>query len=230
MVRIDARIKEISQVRSRSRGKDEATLRKEIEVEIAALKAERKELEAAIPANWKDARKKFVDIQKADVNGRRLYRRTVDSAYEPVREAVKVLSASDEFAKLEAPIKSLGVAIETKSPAEAAELVNEVAQQVGKVDGARAVRSALNNVRRALKRRTPEIDKAKEDYAKALDVYADELKWRTAAKTTVLPKLAAYEEAIRHTIGLRQQERLPREQALFVAGCTSGHRDISLSF
>jgi len=42
--------------------------------------------------------------------------------------------------------------------------------------------------------------------------------------------LATYEAAIRETIGLRQQERLPRDQALLVAGCSSGHRDISLSF
>ena len=96
--------------------------------------------------------------------------------------------------------------------------------------GARKVRSALNKVRRALRRRTPQVEKAKAEYQKALKIYADELEWRTAAKTDVLPKLAAYEAAIRDTIGLRQQERLPRAQALYVAGCSSGHRDISLSF
>ena len=46
----------------------------------------------------------------------------------------------------------------------------------------------------------------------------------------LLPGLAEYEKKIRDTIGLRQQPRLPREQALFVAGCNADHRDISLSF
>ncbi len=46
----------------------------------------------------------------------------------------------------------------------------------------------------------------------------------------MLPGLMAYREALRDTIGLRQQPVLPREQALDVAACTSVHRDISLSF
>ena len=117
-----------------------------------------------------------------------------------------------------------------KPPKEAAELVNAVAKEVGKVAGARNVRRALNKVRRALRRRVPEVDKAKTAFAKTLEVYYEELKWRTSAKASVLPKLSAYEAAIRDTIGLRQQERLARDQALFVASCSSGHRDISLSF
>jgi hypothetical protein len=230
MARIDARIKEITQIRSRSRGQDEATLRKHIETEIAELKAERKSLEASIPSNWQDERKKFVAVQKADVDLRRLYRRTADNSYEPVRESVRVLSDSDAFAALESKIKALEPLITSKPPNEAAELVNDVEKEIGKVKGARGVRSALAKVRRALKRRTPEVDKAREEFTKTLEVYAAELKWRTAAKTDVLPKLSTYEASIRDTIGLRQQERLPREQALFVAACTSDHRDISLSF
>ena len=35
---------------------------------------------------------------------------------------------------------------------------------------------------------------------------------------------------IRDTIGARLQPRLSDDQSLYVAGCTAGHRDISLSF
>ena len=64
IVRIDAKIKTIDQIRSRSRGDAEAGLRKEIEHEILMLKAERKKLKTEIPTNWENARKKFVAIQK----------------------------------------------------------------------------------------------------------------------------------------------------------------------
>jgi len=229
-VRIDAKIKTIDQIRSRSRGDAEADLRKEIEHEILMLKAERKKLETEIPTNWENARKKFVAIQKKDVDVRRLYRRTVDNAYSPVVETVKILKASDAFAKLGRKIKALEPMIASKPPAEAAELINAVSKDVGRVAGARNVRRALSRVRRALRRRVPDIDKAKTAFAKTLTVYEKELAWRTVAKTSVLPKLSAYESSIRDTIGLRQQERLPRDQALFVANCSSGHRDISLSF
>ena len=230
IVRIDAKIKKIDQIRSRSRGEAEAGLRKEIEQEILEVKAERKSLKAKIPADWEDERKKFVAIQKKDVDVRRLYRRTVDAAYEPVVGVVKILEASDAFAKLGAKIKALEPIISSKPPREVAEIINGVSRDVGKVAGARNVRRALNRVRRALRRRVPEIDKAKTAFSKTLKIYEEELMWRASAKSTALPKLSAYEAAVRDTIGLRQQERLPRDQALFVASCSSGHRDISLSF
>lgn len=54
--------------------------------------------------------------------------------------------------------------------------------------------------------------------------------WRIEANEALSQGLASYEEAIRDTIGLRQQDRLPRDNALAVAGCLSSHRDISLYF
>jgi len=49
------------------------------------------------------------------------------------------------------------------------------------------------------------------------------------ASKELAPKLQAYEAVIRETIGARAQQKMTREQALFVATCSSGHRDISLS-
>ena len=46
----------------------------------------------------------------------------------------------------------------------------------------------------------------------------------------LLPGIKVYEQAIRGTIGLRLQKRLAKTEALYVAACTSGHRDISLHF
>ena len=38
------------------------------------------------------------------------------------------------------------------------------------------------------------------------------------------------EEQMRGTIGIRQQKRLSRDQALYVASCNAHHRDLSLNF
>ena len=46
----------------------------------------------------------------------------------------------------------------------------------------------------------------------------------------LLPGLSAYDDAIKHSIGLRVQERLTKEQARLVAECQSVHRNISLYF
>jgi hypothetical protein len=45
-----------------------------------------------------------------------------------------------------------------------------------------------------------------------------------------LPGFESYEASIRDTIGLRQQPRMPRQQAIELVGCTAKHRDISLHF
>jgi len=64
----------------------------------------------------------------------------------------------------------------------------------------------------------------------ALAAYAEQVAWRESASTTLAPALAEYEATLAQSIGIRQQDRLTRDQALFVAGCSAEHRDISLSF
>jgi len=41
---------------------------------------------------------------------------------------------------------------------------------------------------------------------------------------------SAYIGAITETLGARQQQRLSRDQALYVAACDAAHRDLSLNF
>jgi hypothetical protein len=64
----------------------------------------------------------------------------------------------------------------------------------------------------------------------AVAAFEADIAWRRQAERDLKPGLDAYDAAIRDTIGLRGQPRLPEEQALYVAGCSAGHRDISLSF
>jgi len=56
------------------------------------------------------------------------------------------------------------------------------------------------------------------------------MEWREKAQTAIGPQLAEYEQTIRSTIGIRQQSNLSKDQALYVAACDAGHRDISLNF
>lgn len=53
-------------------------------------------------------------------------------------------------------------------------------------------------------------------------------RWRPSS--SIGATLAAHEEALRPTLGLRIQEKLLPEAAAEVIWCPSGHRDVSLSF
>jgi len=81
-----------------------------------------------------------------------------------------------------------------------------------------------------MKKRKPKLDKALKQFNKATTLYAEQLEWRERATSELLPELEVYELAMRETLGIRQQQRLPRDQALYIARCTADHRDLSLNF
>jgi len=63
----------------------------------------------------------------------------------------------------------------------------------------------------------------------AIAEYEVDLEWRTNAEA-LLPGLISYRDTLAPTLGLREQDDLTREQALFLAKCKSSHKDISLNF
>ena len=227
--RIDVQIKDaradIKRVPDNSAG-----LKKELEDELARLEAEKKERAATIPGQWEEQHKKFVGMLKAEKKARTAYRRNVDSAYSPIGEAVTIIGAADALATVRPDIEGLREIVTKLDFEAAAEKVKQVSSKVGAVAGARKVRSSVSKVRRALRGRSPDKEKALKALDKALEVHAKELQWRQAAAKTALPGLVAYESAIRDTIGLRQQAKLPEDKAPEIAGCMAYHRDISLSF
>ena len=81
-----------------------------------------------------------------------------------------------------------------------------------------------------MSKRKKDRETALKEYEKALSAYADQLVWRAAAVSQVRPDVEAYLYAILGIIGARSQEDLTREQALFLASCTSHHKDLSLNF
>lgn len=119
--------------------------------------------------------------------------------------------------------------ITTGDAQEMQERVNVLAKKLD-MEGASKVRSGLNKVRRALKKKKPDVAKALREFDKAEKLFVEQLAWREMAKGDFTTGIATYQNALRDTIGMRQQSRMTRDQGLFIAGCQSGHRDISLNF
>ncbi|NDB49197.1 MAG: hypothetical protein EB042_03865, partial [Proteobacteria bacterium] len=63
-----------------------------------------------------------------------------------------------------------------------------------------------------------------------LNLFNKEINWREKPAKVLLPQLEKYDELIRDTIGIRQQDKLPNKQALSIAQCESNHHNISLHF
>ena len=194
------------------------------------LEAERQAMAESIPETWDAVHGEFVKLVKAESKARTTYRRTVDDAYSGIAELTAVLEGAEPLAGMEGELTALVDMLATKEPAEVVDPIADVSKLIGTVDGTSKIKSLLSKARRAVRAKTPDPAKALDFLEQAIEAYRQDIDWRQQAAQALLPGLQSYEAAIRDTIGLRQQRRLPREQSLYIASCSSGHRDISLNF
>ncbi len=227
---IDERIEELDILADRARDPSQAAQRERYESRMAALEEEKQALAATIPAEWEGVYAAFDELNDAETSLRRDFNRASAAAYEPIAELLASLNAYQAFLDLGDELVAMRDAVASNPPEEMTEPLNQLARQFGEVEGAGDIRSALSAARRALRSRTPDTEEALADVDEALAEYRLQSVWREAADQTLTSSLAAYEATLAPTIGIRQQRRLTREQALFVASCSSDHRDISLSF
>ncbi len=202
----------------------------ELADKIEVLIQERDSLLSEIPDTWEAEHTAFAGLLKAEEKARLAYRRNVDDAYGPINDVMTVVADAQKLAGLEEHLAGLGELVAGLDPQEGEKRIKAVSKMLRAAEGTSAIRSLLSKAAKELKRKEPAPEKAAQKLAEALQTYRDEVAWRTRASEELLPGLRAYEAAIRDTIGLRQQNKLPLEQALEVAKCSAVHRDISLNF
>jgi len=201
-----------------------------IAAKIEKAKASMADLQSRIPETWSGIRKRYEELEKAEKKARQTYRNNVDQAYETIVELQKVISGADELALLEPQLTALETII-VNEPAEAAmDKIQESERALGKVSGTSFIVSRLSRARKLLKKKTPKMEKAAALLKEGLNFYAAEVDWRKKATAQIAPALLTYDNAIKNSIGLRQQRRLLPDQIKEVAKCQSIHRDFSLQF
>ena len=204
--------------------------RRQVAREIAEVEAEMAAIEASIPAAWEGARSRYVELLDAQKKARREYRQSVDEAYQTIADLRVLIADVDALRAFEPTLSSLDGVVANEPPEQAMDIIKAAERELGKVAGSGRVKGRLSKARRALRGNSPDPEKAAGFLAEARERYAEEVAWRTRAAQELMPGLSAYDDAIRHSIGLRVQERLTKEQARLVAQCQSVHRDISLYF
>ena len=232
LLKLRKRLDRLERDRSRLTRDETATdaERREVNEAIAGVEAEMDAIEASIPADWEDARARYVELLNAQKKARREYRQGVDEAYQTIAD-LRVLAADvDTLRAFEPTLTSLDAVIANEPPEQAMEIIKAARRELGNVAGSSRITGRLSKARRALRGNSPDPGKAAGFLAEARERYAEEVAWRTRAADELLPGLSAYDDAIKHNIGLRVQERLTKEQARLIAECKSVHRDVSLFF
>ncbi|MEH6526886.1 MAG: TRAP transporter large permease subunit [Sneathiella sp.] len=228
--KIEAKIEENDTLVSRMRGEDQADQKKKLEDIILELKSARDALVAKIPAEWDGVYKDFRKALKNESTLRLQFRRASDSGYSAVTDFMTVLRSNDAFAALQADLMKLKEELLVKEPADMVAAVESLTKRFIDVAGADEIRSGLSKVRRPLKAKTPKLEKAMKEMDKVVRKYDTQLAWREKAGANLLSGFETYVEQMLGTIGVRLQTKMTREQALYVAACRSGHKDISHNF
>lgn len=197
---------------------------------IDALKAEKAELMAAIPADWTSVHDAFAKVQDAENKARNLYRRTVDQAGDPITKVRAVLAGAAPLGAMEARLNDFKDAILSMDNAKVQEQLEVLRADVTAIEGTAEIRKGLNEARKILRTATPDAQAAVTEIDKSIAALKADLAWRQKGATELLPQLDAYDKATGDTIGLRQLPRLPEHVATGIVGCLSLHRDISLNF
>tara|TARA_R110000772_G_scaffold49123_1_gene112349 strand:- start:55755 stop:58418 length:2664 start_codon:yes stop_codon:yes gene_type:complete len=218
-------------IRQLPRNERSEARKEKLEAKIEELRAEIKVYEAKVPDNWRADHAAFAKLQKAETLAIRLYERNVDGAYEPLQEVTKVIAGADALAALGKDLAGLPAAVTGAADGEKAmDAVNAVEKVMREVPGTRAIQKPLADARRAMRGDKPDVEKSLKALADAQAAYDNDIAWRKKAAAELSAGLAEYEQAIRMNIGLRQQPKLSREQALDVAACMANPRDLTLHF
>ncbi len=203
----------------------------ELEQEIKELTTKRAELAKGIPKDWRQTRRKYLVLAKRERLSRILYRRTTDNAYEPILEFRKLMSSAAGLKKLKPDMDRMRAIVVSGRPfKERQKALRDMERKLRSVAGTSAIQSRLSLARREFRRQKPKMVRMNKALNEAMERYAGEVKWRTAAQARLSKPLQVYDDAIKHTIGVRLQIHLPADQIGDVATCLSHHRDISLDF
>lgn len=230
---IDEEIKLDETLASRLRNDEEQPARKVIEARITSLKEEKEVLSKTIPTEWAGKNKSFAALTKAEDKARADYRRNADQGYQPIAEISDVLASTDQLNALEDELKSV-LALVAEKPIEegttTAIAVVALYKKLTAISGSKDISSAVSKARRSLTSKRPKKDKAVKAMENALKKYTAQTEWRAKVSPNVLAGFSKYNEGLLGTLGIRSQRKMTREQALYVASCSSSHKDISLNF
>jgi bacterioferritin (cytochrome b1) len=204
--------------------------RQNVEEEIAQLENVILSLKSQIPANWKETYKDFNKLTKAETKARLKYRKSADQSFTPVLDFISILTANNAYFNVKSDIETLRKKIISEDIKDAELFAKKLKTKLSKISGATKVAAAIRKIQKQLRPGKTDVEKSLVAHEKALKLYNDQATWRLEADKKIKSKLLLYLSSISETLGARQQPKLTRSQALYLAKCNSGHRDLSLNF
>ena len=182
------------------------------------------------PNNWVNEYKTFQNLIKSENINRNKYRRSVDSSYEEIEIIHNILNKKDTLYKFEKDFIKFDNILETNDPKILSKEIKELSKKISRLPENSKITSKLSKVSRNLKKKKVNYKRVRKDFDKSFSIYLSKINSLKTIDGNVENYLGNFLNDTRNTLGLRLQQSLPKDVALYLASCKSSHRNLSLYF
>jgi hypothetical protein len=222
--------KKISEIeKDLKQSKDEKKLAK-LNAKIKELNIEIVKLQKSIPMEFEAKNKKYKELYNDYRKALNAYYAVVDNGYINFKQIKKDLQDFEKLKNLQENLKQSSNDIRVNALEKGSKSLNEIMEKLDKVSGTNEIKDIMYGVISDIQKGGVDREAINQKLSEITTLYNKELNWRDKASKNLLPQLEKYDDAVRDTIGIRQQDKLPNKQALYIAKCDSNHEDISLHF
>ena len=200
-----------------------------LENKIKNIEKNIEEITYTIPSSWKDEKQKFDNILKKFNKSKIDYNRTVDNSYNEIVNFIKMFQNIDKLILLNEGFDKIIKNINLEND-QIEKILKDFEKRFNKFNNVSDIKKPIKKERKLIKKNFDKKNDAIKYILDAKNIFLLEISWRLEGKEILLNDLIKLLESGKETFALRKQDKLNREQALYLSSCRSTHRDISLYF
>ena len=183
-----------------------------------------------IPLDWPNKYKDFQSLIKKEKIERSKYRRLMDGSYDEIFKIYTIINLKDTFSMFDSRFKNISAKLEVNDPKQLIDEIKLFTKELNKIQDNRNIISSLNKVNRNLKKKKIDYVKVKKNFEKAYNLYIQKNNKLKLVDDKIVSEFENYLNIVSTSIGVRQQSKLPRELALYLADCRASHKNLTLFF
>ena len=205
--------------------------------EILLLKSEVKKLKNDIkiekqsfPENWSFTYKNFQKLIKEENSNRIKYRKAMDNSYDEMITLLNIMISSTQFYTFRDDFEKFSKMFDTNNTKDLSKEIHFFSKKLSRLPDNSKITSKLSKVSRNLKKKKVNYENVIRDFNQSFVEYEKKYNNLKKIDNRLINDLSVFLDNTKYTIGLRQQDKISKDIALFLASCKSDHRDLSLYF
>ena len=223
------KLSKIEKIKKEIRLETETEEIQHLENKIMKLENEIVIIKNTIPSNWKEENENFNTILNRFNKTKLNYNKSVDGSYNDLQNFIEIFKSAENFSFLENNYEDLINSINNEDE-EISEMIKDFERLFNPFKDTSSIKKLLKKARKLLKKNFDKKIEALDLINESKKIFIIEKNWRLKGNKLVLNDLIELSKTGSETFGLRKQDKLNKEQAIYLASCKSVHEDISLYF